>query len=415
VLFVLADSSAKQLQDTCGGGPSAVCREILERTGSSTLAGAADVVIGRPLTIALIAIGALLLNMVVGRVIARGLRSVSTGIVHDRLGAVRRRAPGGLLESATATSLRSEQRMNALTSILRSVAGFVILLFACFMVLSELGVDVAPLLAGAGVVGVALGFGSQSLVKDFLSGMFILAEDQFGVGDVVDLDGQVTGAVEAVSLRTTRLRAADGTVWHVPNGAIIRVGNKSQHWARALLDVELAGDTDIDHAEHVINRVAKDLGAARDDVLEQPEVRGIERRDDDSLVFRLLVKTLPADREEVDREFRRRLAEQFAGEGIAHAGSSSVPAPAPDDDPEPDPQGDAGAQADGGPSASAGAQADGGPSARAGPKAGPHPTPDDGPKANAEPTADDGPKASAEPTADARPKGEPPERRRPPR
>lgn len=323
VLFVLADISAKELRDTCGLDPDVVCREVLERTGNRTLAEISDFVFGTPLTIVLIAIGALIINKLVGRVIERGMRSVSTGIVRERLGAVRRRAPGALLESATVTSLRAEQRISALTSILRSVTGFVVLLFACFMVLSEVGVDVAPLLAGAGVVGVALGFGSQSLVKDFLSGMFILAEDQFGVGDVVDLDGQVTGAVEAVSLRTTRLRAADGTVWHVPNGAIIRVGNKSQHWARALLDVEVAGDTDIDHAEHVINRVATDLDAAREDILEQPEVRGIERRDDGTLVFRLLVKTLPADREEVEAELRRRLAAEFSREGI----TSTDPAP----------------------------------------------------------------------------------------
>ncbi len=335
---MLADVSAPELREACGTDPSAVCRWTLERSESRALADAADFIIGTPLTIILIAIGALIVNRLLGRVIERAMHSVSNGIVRERLGAVRRRAPGALLESATATSLRAEQRMSALTSILRSVAGFVVLLFACFMVLSEVGVDVAPLLAGAGVVGVALGFGSQSLVKDFLSGMFILAEDQFGVGDVVDLDGQVTGAVEAVSLRTTRLRATDGTVWHVPNGAIIRVGNKSQHWARALLDIEVAGETDIDHAEHVVNRVAKELGGARDDLLEQPEVRGIEKREDGTLVFRLLVKSLPADREDVERELRRRLAAQFAREGIKHAGApafaESEPATAPAAEPD---------------------------------------------------------------------------------
>jgi small conductance mechanosensitive channel len=327
VLTVLADISASELRDVCGSDPDAICREILERTHNRTLAEVSDYVFGTPLTLVLIAIGALIVNKLVGRVIDRALRSVSNGIVRERLTSVKRRAPGALLETATAASLRAEQRMSALTSIVRSVAGFVILLLATFMMLSEIGVDVAPLLAGAGVVGVALGFGSQSLVKDFLSGIFILAEDQFGVGDVVDLDGTVSGAVEAVSLRTTRLRAPDGTVWHVPNGAIVRVGNKSQHWARALMDVELAGDTDIDHAEHVIRRVTKDVYGARDDVLEQPEVRGIEKRDDATLVFRLLVKTLPADREEVEAELRRGLAEAFAGEGIKAPGLDIASAP----------------------------------------------------------------------------------------
>ncbi|MDQ3721987.1 MAG: mechanosensitive ion channel family protein, partial [Actinomycetota bacterium] len=120
-------------------------------------------------------------------------------------------------------------------------------------------------MAGAGIVGIALGFGAQSLVKDFLSGMFILVEDQFGVGDIVDLDQQTSGAVEAVSLRTTRLRAVDGTVWHVPNGDIRRVGNKSQHWSRALLDIEVAYETDIEQAKGVIKGVADTLWHERDD------------------------------------------------------------------------------------------------------------------------------------------------------
>ncbi len=330
MLFVLADIGANEVRETCGSEPDAICREILERTENRTLAEISDFVFGTPLTLVLIAIGALIVNKLVGRVIDRALRSLSHGIVRERLISVRRRSPGALLETATETSLRAEQRISALTSIVRSLAGFVILLFAIFMMLSEVGVDVAPLLAGAGVVGVALGFGSQSLVKDFLSGLFILAEDQFGVGDVVDLDGEVSGAVEAVSLRTTRLRAADGTVWHVPNGAIVRVGNKSQHWARALMDVELASDTDVDHAEHVIHRVAAELHGQREDILEVPEVRGIEQREDGRLVFRLLVKTLPADREEVSGELRLRLAEAFGREGIAFAGAAATGTAAPE-------------------------------------------------------------------------------------
>ncbi len=128
----------------------------------------------------------------------------------------------------------------------------VIYVVAGFMILGEVGIELGPLLAGAGIIGVALGFGSQSLVKDFLSGVFILIEDQFGVGDIVNLDNETSGTVEAVSLRTTRLRAVDGTVWHVPNGEIRRVGNQSQHWSRALIDVEVAYETDLDHAQDVI-------------------------------------------------------------------------------------------------------------------------------------------------------------------
>ena len=246
--FVIAEITAGQLREACGQDPGTICREIFEQTENRTLAEIADTVLGTPLTIALIVLGAFIANRLVGRLVNRALRSLSSGVVRERFSAVRRRTPGALLETP-APSLRAEQRMSALTSILRSVAGFVVAMFAGFLILSEIGIEIAPLLAGAGVLGVALGFGSQSLVKDFLSGLFILVEDQFGVGDIVDLDGQTSGTVEAVSLRTVRLRSVDGTVWHVPNGSIGRVGNKSQHWSRALLDVEVSYDTDIDHAK----------------------------------------------------------------------------------------------------------------------------------------------------------------------
>jgi small conductance mechanosensitive channel len=251
----------------------------------------------------------------VSRSIKRALRTLHSGAVRERLGALRRRTPGALLETDE-ISLRAEQRITALTSVLRSVTSVVVLAIAGFMVLGEVGVDVAPLLAGAGVIGLALGFGAQSLVKDFLSGLFILVEDQFGVGDIVDLDLQTTGTVEAVSLRTTRLRSVDGTVWHVPNGDIRRVGNKSQHWSRALLDVEVAYETDIDHASAVIKRVADELWRQREDILEEPEVWGVERLGINSVVIRLVVKTRPADQYDVSRQLRKRLKEAFDDERI---------------------------------------------------------------------------------------------------
>ena len=313
--FVIADITPAQLREACGQDPGSVCREIFEQTENRTLAAVTDIVFGTPLTIALIVIGAFIANRVVGRLVKRTLRSLSSGIVRERVSAVRRRTPGALLETP-APSLRAEQRMSALTGILRSVTGFVVAMFAAFLILSEIGIDIAPLLAGAGVLGVALGFGSQSLVKDFLSGMFILVEDQFGVGDIVDLDGETSGTVEAVSLRTTRLRAVDGTVWHVPNGSIGRVGNKIQHWSRALLDIEISYDSDIEHAKGVIKRVADAVWEARDDVLEEPEVWGVEKLTANAVVIRLVVKTLPSDQYDISRELRQRLKEEFDREGI---------------------------------------------------------------------------------------------------
>jgi small-conductance mechanosensitive channel len=315
VFVPLAAVSDSRVIDVCGDDPGFFCRKIYEGTENRSLAENADVLIGKPLTIIAILVGALIVNRIVGRAVKRTLRSLHSGTVRERLGAVRRRTPNALLDTEE-TSLRAEQRMTALTSVLRSVASFVIFLIAGFMILDVVGLNIAPLLAGAGIIGIALGFGAQSLVKDFLSGLFILVEDQFGVGDIVDLGQQTAGTVEAVSLRTTRLRSVDGTVWHVPNGEIRRVGNKSQHWSRALLDIDVAYDTDIEHAKQVIQAVADELWKEREDILEEPEVWGVESLGPNSVVIRLVVKTRPSDQYDVSRELRQRLKAAFEVEGI---------------------------------------------------------------------------------------------------
>src|SRR5262249_2752452 len=181
-------------------------------------------------------------------------------------------------ESAHMTPERSARRAATIGAILRSIAALLIWSIALLTILDELGVNLAPLLAGAGVAGLALGFGAQSLVRDFISGMFMLVEDQYGVGDVVDV-GLATGTIEALTLRTTRLRDVEGVVWHVPNGEIHRVGNKSQQWARAFVDIAVSYDSDVDRAIDVIRSAAAGLRA--DDelgryVLDEPEVLGIE-------------------------------------------------------------------------------------------------------------------------------------------
>jgi small conductance mechanosensitive channel len=314
-LPLLSAVTPPTVQDVCGRDPGFFCREVFERTDDRALAELADKALGATLAAIAILLVAYLINRLVGRTIRRTLRTLHAGPVHDRLGSLRRRAPAALLEP-TELTLRAEQRMNALTSVLRSVSTAVIFTIAGFLVVGEFGLDLAPLLAGAGIVGIALGFGAQSLVKDFLSGMFILVEDQFGVGDIVDLDQQTSGTVEAVSLRTTRLRAVDGTVWHVPNGDIRRIGNKSQHWSRALLDIEVAYETNIEQAKTVIKSVADTLWHERDDILEAPEVWGVERLDPNAVVIRLVVKTRPADQYDVSRQLRQRLKEAFDAEGI---------------------------------------------------------------------------------------------------
>jgi small conductance mechanosensitive channel len=185
-------------------------------------------------------------------------------------------------------------------------------------VLGEIGIDLGPIVASAGIAGVALGFGAQSLVKDIISGFFMLVEDQYGVGDIVDV-GEASGTVEAVSLRTTRIRDVKGTVWHVPNGTVQRVGNMSQQWARALLDVSVAYGSDVDLAQRVIKETADGLWNDRawnGTILDEPEVWGVEQLALDAIHIRLVIKTKPAEQFRVMRELRGRLLKAFHEHGI---------------------------------------------------------------------------------------------------
>jgi small conductance mechanosensitive channel len=312
---ILAAVSAERLRAACGEESGWLCRNVLDRTGNRTAAEMTDFLIGKPLTIIAILVAAWVLNRVARRGVKGALRTLRSGAVQERVGSLRAATPNALLHTRE-HSLRAEQRIEALTSVLRSLVTFAIYTVAVFMVLGEVGINLGPLLAGAGILGVALGFGSQSLVKDFLSGVFILVEDQFGVGDIVDLDGQAAGVVDAVSLRTTRLRAVDGTLWHVTNGEIRRVGNKSQHWSRALIDIEVAYDTDLDHVEAVIAAVAEEVAVNDADVIEQPEVWGVEQLGANGVSIRLVVKTRPSEQFRVSRELRRRIKAAFDREGI---------------------------------------------------------------------------------------------------
>jgi len=169
---------------------------------------------------------------------------------------------------------------------------------------------------------VALGFGAQSLIRDFIAGVFILVEDQFGVGDWVDL-GEVTGAVEAVTLRATRIRSVDGTVWHVSNGQIQRAGNMSQHWSRALLDVQIALDSDIDRARAAMQRVADELWREDRAIIEEPEVWGVQSLGPSGITIRLVAKTKPLEQWRITRLLRERIKAELDHVGI------DVPPPTP--------------------------------------------------------------------------------------
>ncbi|MEE9206231.1 MAG: mechanosensitive ion channel family protein, partial [Acidimicrobiia bacterium] len=240
-------------------------------------------------------------------------------------------------------SERSTQRAQSLGSVLRSIASLVIYSMAAIIVLAEFGVSLGPLVAGAGIIGVAIGFGAQTLVKDFLSGIFMLIEDQYGVGDVIDV-GDATGVVEQVNLRTTQIRDVNGTVWFIPNGEIRRIGNKSQQWARTVLDVEVSYDTNIEHASRLIKQVADDLWHERLEhatVLEEPEIWGVQELGASAIAIRVVLKVEPGEQWATGREMRRRLKEKFDAEGVEipfpqrtvwlhQAGSVATPQPAAD-------------------------------------------------------------------------------------
>ncbi|HEX2154492.1 MAG TPA: mechanosensitive ion channel family protein [Acidimicrobiia bacterium] len=207
-------------------------------------------------------------------------------------------------------STRRGQRLDALGTVFSSAIALIVWAVALFTILGPtIGLNVAPLLAGAGIVGIAVGFGAQDLVKDVLSGMFMLAEDQYGVGDVIDV-GEAVGVVEAIGLRTTRVRDVKGTLWHLPNGEIRRVGNMSQEWSRALLDIGVGYGSDVDEAAEVIKRVA-DRMAAEDSYrhlfLAEPEIWGVETLGPDAVSIRLVIKTKPGEQWAISRELRRRI------------------------------------------------------------------------------------------------------------
>jgi small conductance mechanosensitive channel len=303
------------MNEACGQNPGLICREVFNATHNGSIARIAEFVVGKPLAILIILGLAALASKLARRVVKRGLAKLSSGGISERLGAVRDRAPSSLFETGE-HQIRAAQRVEALATVLRSGISFVIWTVAAFMVLGQLGINLGPLIAGAGIIGVAIGFGSQSLVKDFLSGIFILVEDQFGVGDIVDV-GEATGTVEVVSLRTTRVRSVDGTVWHVPNGEIRRVGNKSQHWSRALLDIEVGYGTDMAHVREVIKRVADVVWHENEGVvLEEPEVWGVEDLGANGVAIRLVVKTQPSKQWEISRKLRERVKLAFDDEGI---------------------------------------------------------------------------------------------------
>jgi small conductance mechanosensitive channel len=268
--------------------------------------------------IVVIVVLALVLRAVLHRAISKVIEQAVTSSVPVTIRPLIGGGESSVMSSTPLLTERRRQRTETIGSVLRSITSIAVFTVAGAMVLSELEFDLGPVIASAGIAGVALGFGAQNLVKDYLNGMFMILEDQYGVGDAIDA-GEASGIVEAVGLRTTRLRSVDGTVWHIRNGEILRVGNMSQGWSRALLDVSVAYDTDTDLAAAVIKEVAD--GVWHDEklgelVLEEPEVWGVENLGVDGIAIRLVVKTAPLEQWTVARELRRRIKTAFDERGI---------------------------------------------------------------------------------------------------
>ena len=283
--------------------------ELLRKVGLSDFgARTGEFLLVRPFKILMVILLAWVGGRIAGRAIRRTVRSF------------RARAP------LSPTSVRAEQRAQTLGDVLSSLVRAVLWTVALLIIIDEVGIDLAPLLAGAGIAGIAIGFGAQSLVKDVISGLFLLLEDQFGVGDVVTVEG-ATGTVEDLTLRVTRVRSVDGTVWYVPNGEIRKVGNSSMEWSRALVDVLVPYDADLDVVRRIIREEAQAFALDPEwtgQVLEPPELWGVQSMEANHLVLRLVVKTAPRQQYAVARELRGRISDRLRKENVKGPGTSPI-------------------------------------------------------------------------------------------
>ncbi|MFJ6114868.1 mechanosensitive ion channel family protein [Agrococcus sediminis] len=259
---------------------------------------------GAPIGVLLVVVGAFIAFWIVKAVIGR--------VVHEVVTGVKRRADAAdteALSSSPLAQVRVVQRTRAIGSVLNTMVAWVITALALILILSVLGVNAGSLVAMAGFLGAAAGIGAQGVIKDFLNGLFMVFEDQLGIGDVVDL-GEASGVVESVGIRVTQVRDVHGTLWYVRNGEIVRVGNKSQGWARAIIDQAVPYHADVDAVEQRLLDVATEMSESPEwvgRIIDKPETWGIESVSAEAVVIRLVVKTRASAKDDVARELRRRV------------------------------------------------------------------------------------------------------------
>jgi small conductance mechanosensitive channel len=267
---------------------------------------------GPLLRIILSILAALLLRALLQFGIGRVVKSITKSV---------RKLEGITKDESPLAQARLLQRTRTIASVLGNLATWGLTFAVISVVLTEAGVSTGAIIAGAGILGAGLGFGAQSLVRDLISGLFIVFEDQYGVGDSVDL-GEAEGVVESVGLRVTQVRDLEGTLWFVRNGEIIRVGNQSQGWARAVIDVALEYQTDIAKAQEALTRAAQTIDGK---ALGEPEIWGINALSGDQIVLRLVQKTKPEDKDYVARELRHAVKIELDKEKIKLAsGANSI-------------------------------------------------------------------------------------------
>jgi small conductance mechanosensitive channel len=267
--------------------PSGYIYELLHALGVSQQSAlhVQDLLL-RPVSVALVVLGSWLLARIGSKLIRRTLSRV-------RLRHVGRDAS-------------STRRVETVSRIVANAWRVAIFVIGIITILSIVGINLSPFLAGATVIGATIGFGAQSLVRDFLSGLLMLLEDQYRIGDLIDVN-DVSGTVEEVSLRVTRLRSADGTVWFIPNGQILKLGNHSRHWSRALVSVGVAVDVAIEQATAVIEAAAREAllePAIAAKVLSEPHVLGVSHVTPNVVTIDVVIQTQPLSGDMVERAVR---------------------------------------------------------------------------------------------------------------
>jgi small-conductance mechanosensitive channel len=322
----VATMDAMTTAPTAAPAMSALWERVQEGLSTLSAEAAWQWFLGAPLLVIVTLAGALVLRWLLLRSIGRVV-TVTLARADARRATEGGRAGRVLAQATGLAHERHRQRTLTMASLLRSIVTFVVGLLAVLTVMAIIGIPLAPLLASAGVGGVALGFGAQSLVKDFLSGIFMILEDQYGVGDIIDA-GEAVGTVEEVTLRVTRLRDPSGIVWYVRNGEIVRVGNKSQGWGTALVDIPVSYEENLSRVIPLIREAVHSMDESeewRSKLLEEPNVVGVESITGAVVTVRIIAKCAPEQQYGVSREIRERVKAAFDAHGVK--GPPTLPVP----------------------------------------------------------------------------------------